>query len=360
MKDAKKLLQAVARDCPLAYQQFFGRRYLLPHYRQADYGNQEFEALISFDRILQFAVGVLNPKDEVLRAALACTLASLHYKRPTLFLEKELGEAFMRAPLPGDWTTGDIKWRWDAFKVWLPLGLITIEREDGIHSLTHFDICKIGPTNGIHAPREIAREVGAFGAKLHRIPNPRLMEKYDFLYKENGVCISSALDKGEYSEISQTVYGLTKPWGTFRISDYHALEGDLKSPVETDKVDKQLLNRLEHLVLQVLLYLGAVPFEYEGQTRMVRPMKREGKNLHPGLFDAHFVGQSQLRPYKPSEPKAPMVASGSTGRHLPAHWVAGHWKRVVYGSGGSERRLQWINTYTTYDQEKEEELSTKS
>lgn len=355
-KDRRKFKQDVAKHCPLAYQAFFGRKYLLPNYRSADYGNQEFESMIEFDRVAQFAAMILDPRDEVQRASLGTTLASLHYKRPTLFLERELGEAFLRAPLPGDFTTGDIKWRWGAFKVWLPLGLIKIEREDGIRTLTHFNITRIGPSDHkVFCPPEIARELDRFSARMNQSPNFRILEKTDLLYEEDGISVSAALDWPENPAITQTVYGLTKPWGKINVAGMQAVKGSLKTPIGKDEADDKLLARLEYLVLQVLLYLGAVPIEYEAQPRMIRPMKREGKNLHPGLFDARFVGQSQLRPYKPSTPHATMIGAGSTGRHFPAHVVSGHWKRVVHGPKGSERRLQWIMTYITKGQPEEED-----
>jgi hypothetical protein len=351
MIDDHKLKQMVARDCPLAYEQFFGRKYMLPNYRQSDYGRQEFEQLVAFDRCLQFAGGVFNPSDEVQRAAIANSLASLNYKRPTLFLERELGEAFLRAELPENFTTGEIKWRWNAFKVWLPLGLLSIERGDGIRSLTHFDISQMGPNNPIRCPKDIAIELDRFASKLIGTPNTRRLEKSDFMYERDGVCISAPLDKPEHSKITQTLYGLTKPWGAVKFGQYRAIKGSLMSPISKDESDDKLIARLEYLILQVMLYLGAYPIEYTSQ-RMIRPMKREGKNVIPGLFDAHFVGQSQLRAYRPSEPTAKMV-SKPTGKHVAAHWVAGHWKRVTFGKGGAERRLQWIMTYTTHDPEME-------
>lgn len=42
-----KLLKLVARQAPLTHRMFFGRRYILPNYRQADYTPQAFENWIA-------------------------------------------------------------------------------------------------------------------------------------------------------------------------------------------------------------------------------------------------------------------------------------------------------------------------
>jgi hypothetical protein len=56
------------------------------------------------------------------------------------------------------------------------------------------------------------------------------------------------------------------------------------------------------------------------------------------------VGKSQ---YRPSQKPHYHIAQ-DTGRKLPKHWRAGHWKRQVIGMKRGERKLIWIEPYETY------------
>jgi hypothetical protein len=341
MLEDPRILKGIEKHCPLSYRKFFGKKYILPKYRQDHYFSLDFQNLASFDRVINFA---LNPEgtDDVIRCNLSNTFAALEYNRPTLFLERELGEMLLRTPILGDITTGDINWRWPAFRIVLPKGLVSLERGDGPHSLTHYDVCHIGPGSPILVPSEIAREVEKFVKALLPWTRVHDMTRFEFKYKDPGLCISSALDRAERADMGQTTYGLVKPWGTLRLGDYQAIHGDLKTPFPQDDADRGLLNRLEHIVINVLLFLSATPLEYAPETVLRKP-RTEGSHIIPGLVTARFVGQSQVRPLR-VEGKAPPVP---TGRTLPGHWVCGAWKRVAYGPRNSLRRLQWIQPYKT-------------
>jgi hypothetical protein len=342
MLDDPKILKGIAKYCPISYRKLFGRKFILPKYREGHYFSLEFQNLASFDRCISFAI---NPEalDDVIRCTLANTFASLEYNQPTLFLERELGEMLLRTPILADITTGDINWRWPAFRIVLPKGLVSIEREDGPRSLTHFDVCHIGPANDIVVPKEIAGEVEKFIVKLLPWSKVHDISRFAFKYKDPGLCISSALDRPDIKNFGQTVYGMVKPWGDIRLGDYQTVHGDLSTPFKQDDADRALLNRLEHIVINVLLFLSATPLEYTPEIVLRKP-RTEGSHIIPGLVTARFVGQSQVRPIR-VEGKAPPVP---TGKHLPGHWVCGAWKRVAYGPKSSLRRLQWIMPYRTY------------
>src|SRR4029077_17511038 len=95
---------------------FFGRTYVVPNYRQGDYASQRWEQWIGFDRVATFAADAAPRGDETWMCCLCSTVAALNYNRPTLFLERELGEALMRTDILEHLQTGDIKWRWPAFR----------------------------------------------------------------------------------------------------------------------------------------------------------------------------------------------------------------------------------------------------
>jgi hypothetical protein len=342
-----KVLKSIAKYCPISYAKFFGRKYILPHYREGDYYPLDFQNLVAFDRCLAFAV---NPEltDDVVRCAIANTLAALEYNRPTLYLEKELGEALLRTSILADMSSGDIHWRWPAFKIVLPKGLISIEREGSPRSLTHFDVCHIGPEPNIRVDPEIAREIEKFIARLSG-GSAEDITRFNFLFKKPGLCISTALDRPDHAAFGQTAYGVVKPWGDIRLGDYRAVSGSLATAFPSDDVDQGLLNRLEHLVLNVLLFLSATPLEYTPE-HILRKPRTEGSRLIPGLLAARFVGQCQLRPIR-EEAK---TVSAPTGRQVAGHWVCGAWRRVAYGPKATLRRLQWIQPYRTHDPEERE------
>jgi hypothetical protein len=343
--ERRDFLRAAERNFPTMYRAYFGRKFLLPNYRAPDYINLEIENYFSFDRCLQFKHFQLIARDEVSMVAIANSFAAMHYGKPTLFLERELGEKLLRTDLLADMQTGDIRWRWPAFKVVLPLGLISVERDGQVYSLTHFDICRVDPEKGIKAPLEIAQEIDRF----LRITKSDLAllgsaEKFEYRHQTSGIAISTALDQPDNPRLSQTLYAVVKSWGDIRIADYQAEGGELGSPLRQDDKDRSLLDRLAHLVVNVLLFLSAAPLEYEPE-KVIRPARQEGKHRTPGLIEARFVGQVMIRPVRPSPgPKSP---DSPPGRHLASHWVSGHWKRQVHGVGRSERKLIWIMPYRT-------------
>lgn len=333
------------RRMPRMFQAFFGRRYLLPKYRAAEYPNLEIENYFSFDRCLQLKILQHSIRDEVSMVAVANNFAALHYGRPTLFLERELAEPLLRTELLADMQTGDIQWRWPAFKVVLPLGLLSVDRNGVRHSLTHFDICRVDPEKGIKCPREIALEIDQFC----KATNPDLarlgsVANFEYRHHDAGIALTTALDRPDNPRLSQTIYAVVKPWGDIRVTDYQTITGDLASPLPQDEKDTLLINRLEHLVLNVLLFLSAAPLEYQPE-QVIRHPRQDGKHRTPGLIAARFVGQVAIRPIR-SEPglKSP---TNPTGRHSAAHWVSGHWKRQVHGIGRAQRKLIWIMPYQT-------------
>lgn len=348
-----KLAKQVARFCPNTYRAFFGRKYMLPNYRQPDYTSQDLENALCFDRCCTFAAGADDPNDEVWHICLGNTVAALKYNRPTLFLERELGEALMRTAMLEDLTTGDINWRWPALRVYLPKGLVTIRREEDPEErwITYFDVAQVGDENPTKCPGAIAAEMDQFVADYvsqgGRINGHRLL-RTDFKYKEAGMTIGCALNKADTSMIVQTIYGEVKPWGSIKISEYAAIAEDLKSGYAQDDTDRALLRRLEHLVINVLLFLSAMPAEYEPfhvlRSASLNPSKPMGE-----LVKARFVGDARARVQRVLDDSQPRRPVQPTGRHLPAHWVSGHWRRVVHGTGRSERRIQWIQPYNTTD-----------
>lgn len=354
-----KLMNRVAKQAPLTYRMFFGRRYVLPNYRQGDYISQSWQNWIDFDRVATFAAAAGPMADEPWKICMGNTVAALNYNRPTLFLEKELGEALMRTNILENLQTGDIKWRWKAFRVYLPAGLITINRqgeEDEPRWATHFDVSEIGQ-EGYSCPLPIARELDRFvSEEVTHSQNLRMLQQHHFQYKEHGLCTSTALNRSDHPEIAQTIYAQMKPWGLIPITRYIDIGQDLKGGWEQDEADRRFLKKLEHLVINVMLFLSSQPDDIE-PVHVLRTANFNPKKMQGELVEARFVGQSQARLVGTS---AQPHTIQPTGRQIAAHWVSGHWRRVVHGPGRIGRRLTWIQPYQTTDEKIEQRTSSSS
>jgi hypothetical protein len=99
----------------------------------------------------------------------------------------------------------------------------------------------------------------------------------------------------------------------------------------------------KRFLFNVLLFLGSLPEEYEPE-KVLRPGREKKGRFRPELRVARFLGKEAYRPVYRPEGKA---AHEPTGRKLPGHWRAGHWKRQPFGEGNLQRKLIWIQPYKT-------------
>lgn len=347
----RKIIKLIAEKAPLTYGQLFGRKYIPPASRQGEYGSLDLDNWMSFERLYRYANLGWNMQDEVANCALWNMCAHMRFNRPTLFLERELGEALLRTEVLQDLNCEDINWKWPSFRVVLPKQLLSIERAKGSLYLTHFDVCYAEAHKPIRCPAGIAFEVDAFAASQNKRDNYHLLEKAQFMYKpdEHGIGISAALDQPENDAVHQTIYGAAKPWGAIKLAESHGITGDLHSPMDQDDADRKLLNRLEHLIFNVLLYLSMVPEDSEAKVihrdKVIR--KENLRHLQPALLEARFVGQQEFRAPALVPSRTGMNPAGGPMRMVAAHWVCGAWRRVPYGPKHSLRRLTWIRPYAT-------------
>src|SRR5258708_33672593 len=110
--------------------------------------------------------------------------------------------------------TGDIKWRWPSFRVYLPAGLITINRqgEDEPRWATHFDVSEIGPES-YSCPLSIARELDRFVTEeITHSHNLRMLQRHHFQYKEHGLCTSTAMYRSTHPDIAQNILSQMTTW----------------------------------------------------------------------------------------------------------------------------------------------------
>jgi hypothetical protein len=262
-------------------------------------------------------------------------------------LERELGEALLRTQLPGDLETDDINWRWGSVRVMLPKGLISIERTgQAKRDAMYLDISKAKAEVMHGLPATMSRELGHLALQFGRlkakdIPTP--------IFDHDGMVVCCQLS-GDMETDPGMNYGLVRPFEGRKLKDIR-VGGHFETGSSVDETDDQLLDRMEHLAVNILLFMGSVPLEYEAkELEPIRKLKTVNDRVIPGLWPAKFVGRSQYRPsQKPSYHTAQF-----TGKKLPKHWRAGHWKRQVYGLKRGERKLIWIEPYETFGPQEEE------
>jgi len=335
------------RECPQLWQAIWGRKYLLPQYRQNDYINQDrLNADMEFG-LTATAMGALGYKDDVHHAQFANWAAGLWFERPTLWLEKELAGPLFASDPPKEMRTEDIEWKWPQFRVIVPKGLITIERGGAPRNVTFLDICMV-PEEGIWLPPVYADEMEGYvrrhGPNLYRrvpVRNLTVMMKEQYL---------AVVAQIEWSEVGYgpTTYAYTVPWLDHTLGKLTSYTGGLQTAIACDQADNVLLDQIKRLSVNVLLFLSQKPFEYA--PKLVRPFKREGKHhMKPALLQAHFVGREQFRKAAQMLHGAQKAAEAGGGvLKLKAHWRKGHWKRQPYGPKSGLRRWQWISIYHTF------------
>lgn len=344
-----KIIQKYAPKC---WQLFFGKKYILPNYRAPYYSPQDFINYLEFNSTA--AIPYSSYRDDIMAAAFSNTAASLHLNRPTLFLEHELGARLLNAPLPEDMVADDFKWKWPAFRVYLPNKLINLDEH---HWLMFIDISLLEEEEGRYVPPEVATELDIYSAKEHPNQTPNVsFNNFTFHYPDRAIILSGIINCVDGTQKNDlTAYAMVKPFKAYTIKEIKAMTEHLKSAWSCDKADDAVTRQMEHLSLQCLLFLGAFPLEYE--SRVIRKPGMAGSRQITGLYYAKFVGSSQIRP-KPGEPHHIASAAGvigSTGPgnilsyerggwHLSPHWRSGHWVRQPYGPGSRLRKLIWVNT----------------
>jgi hypothetical protein len=255
-------------------------------------------------------------------------------------LERELAEAVSRSQL-ADFRASDIRWRWPTLKICLPQQLLSIQQGDALRWLTHFDVTKSDVDSAIRCPEAIAQEIDEFGARIWKQSKAWRLERLECRFeKTTSYIVSAALNRSQADR--QEIYTLIIKTEDSPGSSAHNEE-------------ERLLSRLEHLVWNVLVFLSLAAIEYEPAERIVRKARGEGEHQIAELTHAHFVGEFAYRAVRHRSSTKPSVDSPASqlasARHLAPNWLCGHWRRVVYGSGGSARRLQWIMTYHTGEME---------
>jgi hypothetical protein len=99
---------------------------------------------------------------------------------------------------------------------------------------------------------------------------------------------------------------------------------------------------IKRFIFNALLYMGSFPEEYEPEKVLLRFSEKKGR-WKPAIKAARFLGKEAYRPAR----RPTGAEHEPTGRQLPGHWRAGHWRRQAFGEGSLQRKLIWIQPYKT-------------
>jgi hypothetical protein len=336
LKNAQERYRKLAKKVPHLWKAVMGRKYLLPTYRQKDYVNQDTYSYLVLDNLVDFGQGYAEKfdkmRDEVSLSHYVAFLRQIECDRPTYWLETELAGPMVRTKLPDDYMISDIQWRWPAFRVYLPKGLLTLERAGGINSIVYLDIMRVNKGESYTLPPKIKEDLW----KLYAFQNP--IYKNDF----NGFAVCGVIDMDDpESAIGYTGNSPLDDVTVKRLLDAVGHELNQNSP--SDEIDNNLIHRMLKLGLNILLFMSSYPLEYDThpEQAVVRKPRQEGGRTLPGLYKAKFVGASQIRPkYTPG-------THAGSGPPQMAQWRSGHWKRIWFGPKKGQHRLQWIGLYHT-------------
>lgn len=179
----------------------------------------------------------------------------------------------------------------------------------------------------------------------HRPPATKLR----VCMNEPYMALVGGLDWSEIGSQQGTSYASIVPWNNKKIGELLRLRGPgLNTSLQLDNADSVLLDRMQRLAFNVLLFLSQKPMVYKPE--VIRPLRREGKgHIKAALHKAHFLGQEQFRTAATLLHGSGKAQEGpATGLQLKRHWRRGHWKRQPYGPKNSLRRWQWISIYHTF------------
>jgi hypothetical protein len=344
-----KFLQKQAPKC---WELFFGKKYILPQYRQADYARQDFVNFMEWSTLI--ALPFSRYRDDIMNACFCNTAGGLYQGRPTLFMERELGHALVRTELPQDMVAEDFKWRWPAFRVYLPKDLIVLDKNGRRNSMMFIDIGLLEQDEGRGIPLEYARELDSVSAMVNgnKTLSTMSFEKFKFYYPDRAIVICGILNLIDgLSPQDLTTYAMVKPFAKYTVKELCSMTDKLKSAWSCDIQDDQINTLMEHVALQTLLFLSAYPIEY-APDKVLRKPSAHGNRHISGLYAARFVGSSQIRPDNAGHHIAKMMTPSEYFQM--SHWRCGHWKRQPYGPKLGQRRLIWINPYKAGREEEEE------
>jgi hypothetical protein len=319
---SQELTNIAKREYPEVWEAIAGKRYALPSDLAAGYmpqDNDHSDLMIRFYSYAQVLENMTeeqrndpkpsNPRDINARVQPRAINQWLRHGANTLYLSPDLGEALMRTDLLPDLQFDDLHWKWDAFRICFPLGLVPIATQRGKGSESIVSVI-------------VHKEVDDLG-------NHGVVSLY-----------THALDRDDLNTGCKIYRTGTRDGETLAqfVGRYHANNAHHNIPATNEAVAIGT-----RLVLNILIFMGTVPAQDEAEPAPLRRFMKEGKNgFRAAIFPVRWVGQQHFKPPLPRDSE-----QVDTGQKRPAHWVAGHWKRQPFGPARALRKIIWIMPYQT-------------
>jgi hypothetical protein len=347
-RQAEQALAFFLRDFPQTYRLLAGSRFQVPVGRQADYMNYAhsiYGDAWTFIRATPCRAGRWGQgdRDAWRQVAGEFTVVNewLKQGQTTLFVERELGEALKRTDLPEGFSPQDLHWRWNAFRLVLPLGLFRVKfRVDDPHQegwdtdIPIVTVAKVLKRQSLDFHPTLFQETqAAFGreplgdtwpnedAVLFSIQRKPTDPKHKKILDFSGGC---KLDDRTLRTLAEEI--------------------DVAAEVLPfwDSDSSAFVVGIKRFIFNALLYMGSFPEEYEPE-KVLRPFSEKKGRWKPAIKAARFLGKEAYRPAR----RPTGAEHEPTGRQLPGHWRAGHWRRQAFGEGSLQRKLIWIQPYKT-------------
>lgn len=344
-----------AKMLPRTERRLRGIRFEMPQYRQPDYPHythafeQDFtttaRAALLSGRQFEGDQPPVAWSSVAQQSCAAVTAVWSQKSKATLFIEEELAQALLRTDLPEGFTPDDIHWRREAWRFFLPKGLfrVRVDRRGEVVSPTCVTFARVDA--GVpYMPLlpELLADRGA--SPQHGWALTRGGETFT---PDSDRVMFSVQVRSDPRQVQCREYYSAHHLDGRSLTELAAdLGASPEGAAVWDVSEKDFMREVMRFCYNALLYLGAVPLEYE--PKVIRPAKEKKGRMQKEVLQARFLGQELYRPVvRPSDQKA----HEPTGRKLDAHWRCGSWRRQACGPGWSQRKLIWVAPYRTHGPE---------
>jgi len=217
----------------------------------------------------------------------------------TLFVERELGEALKRTDLPEGFSPQDLHWRWNAFRLVLPLGLFRVS------SAWTTPTKKGGTRTSPSSPPQRCSSVSPSTSTrlFSRKPKRRLAVNR---WATHGLtkmqcCLASNASRPTRSTKKSSIFS-----GGCKLDDRTlrtlAEEIDIAAEVLPfwDSDSSAFVVRIKRFIFNALLYMGSLPEEYEPE-KVVRPARGKEGPIQAGVEGGPIPWQGGLPARTPAD-----------------------------------------------------------
>jgi hypothetical protein len=335
---AKRLKKAL----PATWRTISERRFSLPEYLAPEYVQQDLDQEEMFTRLIWQRTGLSGfhssaiPSEDY-KAMVGNVVPISRWVRcgtPVYFLERAMGDAFLRTRLLTDLDAQDLHWRFPAFKLYLPSGLVRIQgTQDSVWTVL-ISLVRGSDCGELLLPMALEREFERFFRKqgadaYYQALRQQWRDDHIRMIYTHGPARDSRETNAKILHC-----GLDE----FALAD---ISGKVNINTDLPEAYVDVFSKVHHLALMTLLYWNQAPEERVVSPSEAGVVSNAKHSVRSGLWEPRWVGEKSVFTNQSKEELAPK------GGHHRAHWVCGHLKRQAYGPGFSARKIIWVMPYET-------------